>query len=138
MKKAFFVTAVAAGMMTLAAGTYPLCAEMAPASGSVVQTNSTDLMVMPGTADNLRLHFSGADLLHHEFPGGLTVYQTNGETKHYRPDAYQVINGKHKAVDISFHIEGRDQVTVKFGKMDKSAPVFLKRGGVMLGQPVRM
>jgi hypothetical protein len=136
MKKTSIVTVVAAGMITLLTGTYALAAKITPTSDAVVKTNDSDIMVMPGTTDNLRLHFSGADRLHREFPGGLTVYQANGETMHYRPDAYQMINGKLKAVDLSFHIEGRDQVTVKFGKIDKSAPVFLKRGGVMFSQGV--
>ena len=138
MNKTSIVSAVVAGIMTLATCSAAFAADVNLSSGSGAKTNSSDVMVMPGTdSQPLRLHFSGAERLHHEL-GGLTVFQTNGERMHYRPDAYQVINGKHKPVEVNLHIEGNDQVTVEFGKVDKSAPVILKRGAAMFSQPVRM
>lgn len=132
MKKTFVAAAVAAGLMMLATGTSALAAE------SMMKTDKSDFVVMPGTgSDTLRLHFSGAERLHRDFPGGgLIVFQAGGGRMHYRPDAYQLINGKLKAVAVDFLIDGKDEATVQFGKIDKSAPVFLKRGAMMYNQPM--
>jgi hypothetical protein len=132
MKKTFVMTAVAVGIMTLATGTNALASEMNLTAGSTLRTTGSDVVVMPGTASNeLQLHFSGAERLHNEFHGGLTVFEAAGGRMYYRPDAYQLINGKRKPVEVSFHIDGKDLVTVQFGKTDKSAPIILERGAIM-------
>jgi hypothetical protein len=136
MKKTFIAAALTAGIMTLTPGTYAFAADMNPTMGSAVAKNNSDITVMPGTNDALRLHFSGAERLHIEFPGGLTVFEGNGERMHYKPDAWQMVNGKLKAVEVRFHIEGKDEVTVQFGKVDKNAPVILKRGALMFPSPL--
>jgi hypothetical protein len=138
MKKTFIMAAVAAGMLTLATGTYAHGAEISPTEGAAVKTMNSDIVVMPGTgSDTLRLRFSGADLLHQEFHGGLTVYEASGGRMHYRPEAYQLINGKRRSVEVHFQIEGKDQATVRFGKADRNAPVILERGAFMF-QPAWM
>jgi hypothetical protein len=132
MKKNFIAAAAAAGIITLATGTYALAAPSNPAPSSVVTTNGTDIKVMPGTgSDTLRVHFSGAEIITHESSGGLMIVKARGQLLHYRPEAYQLINGEIKPVEVHFRIEGTDQAIVEFGKSDKSAPVFLKRGAVM-------
>ena len=137
MKKNTIVALVAAGVMTLATGTYAHAAALNPASGPTLKTNPSDVVVAPGTgSDSVRLHFSGAQLLYRNSPGELTVFKANGGLMHYRPDAYQLINGKIKHVDVNLRIEGRDNATVEFGSMDSNAPVILKWGTVMSSQPI--
>ena len=136
MKKNSIVTVVAIGMMTLATGTYALGAAGTKAPSAFVTANGSDVTLMPGAgSDTLRLHFSGAEIITHESHGGLMIVKARGQLMHYRPEAYQVINGETKPVEVNFKIEGRDQVVVEFGKIDKNAPVILKQGAVMSGNP---
>jgi hypothetical protein len=132
MKKNSIVAAVAIGIMTLATGTYALASELNPTPRSVVTTNGSDITVIPGTgSDTLRVHFSGAEIVTQESPGGLMIVKAKGQLMHYRPEAYQVINGEIKPVEVNFHIEGKDQVVVQFGEIDKNAPIILKRGALI-------
>ena len=136
MKQTSIVAVAAIGMITLATGTYALGAARntrpsAPVTKNVT-TNGSDVTLMPGSgSDTLRLHFSGAQIITHESPGGLMIVKSGGRLLHYRPEAYQLINGEIKTVELSFRIEGMDQVVVQFGKTDKNAPVILKQGAVM-------
>jgi hypothetical protein len=144
MKKTSIVAALAAGMMLLAARDGALAAELNPpelhpASDPAVTTRGSDVTVMPQNgAGHVRVHFSGADLLYRDSPGDLTVLKTDGAHMHYRPNAYQLIDGRMKRVDVNFQIEGKDEATVWFGKLDRSAPVILKWGAVMSSQPSGM
>jgi hypothetical protein len=126
-------------MMTLATGTFALAAARNPTPGSVVRMNGSDVTLMPGTgSDTLRLHFSGAEIITHDSPGGLMIVKAKGRLLHYRPDAYQVIGGEAIPVEVHFRIDGVDQVVVQFDRIDKNAPVILKQGAVMCDQPVSM
>lgn len=139
MKTTSIVAAIAVGMITLATGTYALAAQRTPAAGSIVSTNGSDVTLMPGTGTaTLRLRFSGAQIITHESAGGLMIVKAKGQLLHYRPDAYQLINGEIKPVEVHFRIEGIDQVVVQFGNIDKNAPVILKQGAGMYGQPELM
>jgi hypothetical protein len=142
MKNTSIAAAVLMGIMTLATGTYALAADMDTAgsvrrevsvmSGSAVTTHGSDLTVMPG-ADSaaLQLHFSGSERIERNFPGGLTIFKAHNLRMNYKPNAYQVINGKIKTVELQFRIDDMDHATIEFGKMDKSAPVIVKWGAVM-------
>src|SRR5579862_7709976 len=124
MKKTSFVTAIAIAMITLATGTCALAAARNATPVSVVKTNGSDVTLMPGAgSDTLRLHFSGAQIITREPQGGLTIVKGGARLLHYRPDVYQVINGEIKPVEVHFEIDGIDQVVVRFGEIDKSAPV---------------
>lgn len=139
MKKTSIVAAVVAGIMTLGTGSYAFAAGASSASASVVKTNESDLMVMPDAGtDSVRLHFAGAERLHTDIHGGLTIFRGNAGLRYYRPDAYQVINGKMKSVEVRFRIEGRDKATIEFGKIDPGAPVILRWGAVMSTQSALM
>jgi hypothetical protein len=130
MKKTLIVTAL--GIMTLVTGTNALAAQRNAAPAS-------DVTWMPRTgSDTLRLHFAGAEIITHESTGGLMIVKAKGQLLHYRPDAYQLIDGEIKPVEVHFRIDGIDQVVVEFGNLDKNAPVILKQGSVMYGQPEPM
>ncbi len=66
------------------------------------------------------------------------IVKAKGRLLHYRPNAYQVIDGEMRPVEVGFRIDGVDQVVVQFGKIDKNAPVILKQGAVMYDKPVLM
>ena len=139
MKKTSIVAAVVAGLMILAPGSYAFAAGVSTGSSSVVKTNNSDLMVMPGAAaGSVRLHFSGAERLFNEFHGGLTIIKDNRGLMHYRPEAYQVVNGKYKSVEVQFRIEGKDEAVVEFGKTAPGVPIILRSGAVMSGQSLSM
>lgn len=133
MKKISIVATAVLGMMTLATGTYALAAAPTTTPGAVVRPNGSDVTLKPGS-DTLRLHFSGAEIITRESTGGLMIVKARGRLLHYRPEAYQVIDGEMKPVEVHFRIEGTDQVVVQFGNIDKSAPVILKQGAVMSDQ----
>jgi len=135
MKKNSIVTVIAIGMMTLVTGSYALGTPRNTTPSAVVTTNGSDVTLMPGTgSDTLRLHFAGAQIITHESARGLMIVKAGGQLLHYRPEAYQLIDGEMKPVEVSFKIEGKDQVVVQFGKMDKNAPVILRQGAVMSGK----
>jgi hypothetical protein len=135
MKKNSIVAVVAVGMMTLATGSYAWGAARNTTSSAVVTTNGSDVTLMPGTgSDTLQLHFSGAQIIAQEPHGGLTIVKARGQLLHYRPEAYQLINGEITPVEVTFRIEGTDHVVVQFGKIDKNVPVILKQGAVMSGR----
>jgi hypothetical protein len=138
MNKTSNVAAVAIGIMTLVTGTYALGASRNATPSAVATTNGSDVTLMPGTGTTLRLHFSGVEIITHDSHGGLMILKARGQMLHYRPEAYQVINGEIKPVEVNFRIEGMDQVVVQFGNIDKNAPVILKQGAVMSGQPSLM
>jgi len=133
MRKTSIVAAVVAAMMVVATGSYAFAAE----TGSMVKTNNSDLVVMPGAgAGAVRLHFSGAERLHNDFKGGLTIIKDNTGLMHYRPEAYQVVNGKFRTVEVHFRIEGKDEATVVFSKTDPGVPIVVRWGAVMSGHSV--
>jgi hypothetical protein len=139
MKRTSSIAAAAFGLMTLTAGSYAFAAGRNPSQSSSVRTNGSDVTLMPGSGtDTLRLHFSGAEIITHEGPGGLMIVKAKGRLLHYRPNAYQVIDGEMRPVEVGFRIDGVDQVVVQFGKIDKNAPVILKQGTVMYDKPVLM
>src|SRR5580692_9891905 len=99
MKKLSIVATAALGMITLAAGTYALGADRTTTPSAVVKANSSDVTVMPGS-DTLRLHFSGAQIITRESHGGLMIVKARGQLLHYRPEAYQLIDGEMKPVAV--------------------------------------
>ncbi len=133
MKKNSIVATAALGLLTLGMGTFAMAASPTATSTAAARTNEADVTLKPGS-DTLRLHFSGAQIITQESAGGLMIVKARGRLLHYRPEAYQVIDGEVKPVEVHFHIEGTDQVVVQFGKIDKSAPVILKQGAVMSNQ----
>jgi hypothetical protein len=127
-------TAVMAGILSLVSGS--------PAfAGSIVKTSEPELvsranspdLVIQGASKNVpvQLHFGGAERIDFGKPGELIVIR-HGLRQHYRPDVYQVIDGKWRPVAVSYRLSGGDLVTVNFGSLDNSAPVFLRNGAVTL------
>jgi hypothetical protein len=127
-------TAVMTGILSLIPGRPVLAANIvntsAPASVSTV--NSRDLMIQGASETNpVQLHFAGAERVELVAPGELSVLR-HGSRQHYRPDAYQIINGKARHLTVSYTLNGGDRVTVNFGNFDNSAPIFLRDGASTL------
>ncbi len=125
-------TAVMAGILSLIPGSPAFAGKIVntPASESISTVNSRDLIIQ-GASETVpvQLHFGGAELIEFGGPGELIV-MSHGSRRHYRPDAYQIIDGKWRPVAIGYRLNGGDRVTVNFGKFDNSAPVFLRNGAV--------
>lgn len=114
-------TALITGMLSLIPGS------------PVLAANSRDLMIQ-GASENapIQLHFAGAERLELVAPGELCVVRHGVRQQHYRPDAYQIIDGKTRHLTVSYRVDGGDRVTVSFGNFDKSAPIFLRDGAATL------
>ncbi len=129
--KISITTAVITGILSLIPGSPALAANIvntsAPASVSTV--NSRDLMIQ-GASETapVQLHFAGAERLELVAPGELCVIRHGSRPQYYRPDAYQIINGKAHHLTVSYTFNGGDRVTVNFGNVDNSAPIFLRDG----------
>ena len=76
-------TAVIAGVLSLIPGS------------ALRAANSRDLMIQ-GASETapVHLHFAGAERLELGAPGELCVIRHGSRPQHYRPDAYQIVNGK--------------------------------------------
>lgn len=129
------ITAVViTGILSFISGSPVLAANIlntsAPASVSTV--NSRDLMIQ-GASETapVQLHFAGAERLEIVAPGELSVMR-HGSRQRYRPDAYQIINGKARHLTVSYALNGGDRVTVDFGNFDRNAPIFLRDGASTL------
>jgi hypothetical protein len=127
-------TAVLTGILSLIPSSPVLAAKIvntsAPASVSAV--NSRDLIIQ-GASETapVQLHFAGAERIEIVGPGELSVLR-HGSRQHYRPDAYQIINGKARHLTVGYKVNGGDRVTVNFGNFDNSAPIFLRDGASTL------
>ena len=127
-------TAVVSGILSLIPGSPVLAANVvntsAPASVSTV--NSRDLRIQ-GASETapVQLHFAGAERIELVGPGELIVLR-HGSRQHYRPDAYQIINGKARHLTVGYTVNGGDRVTVNFGNFDNTAPIFLRDGASTL------
>jgi hypothetical protein len=135
MKKTSIAAAVTAGVIMLTANTYALASEMKPTN--VLKTNDSDLTVMPGAgSEPVQLQFSGAAHLYANAPGELTVFKATGAVTHYRPVAYQMVDGKMKRIEVHFRIDSKNQATLQLGARDENAPVVLQGGAAIAHQPV--
>ena len=125
-------TAVMAGMLSLIPGNPSFAGDVAKTSapGLISTVNSRDLIIQ-GASETVpvQLHFGGAERIDFGRPGELIVMR-HGSRQHYRPEAYQIIDGKWRPLTLGYTLNGGDRVTVNFGNFDNSAPVFLRYGAV--------
>jgi hypothetical protein len=123
-------TAILTGILSLIPASPALADSIADTSApaSVTRLNSRDLMIK-GASETaaVQLRFAGAERLEPGTPGELVVTR-HGSLQHYRPDVYQIVNGKERRLTVSYSRSGTDQVTVNFGNFDNSAPIFLRGG----------
>jgi hypothetical protein len=128
-------TAVVSGILSMIPGSALVAAPIANTSvaASVSTVNSRDLVIQ-GVSETapVQLHFAGAERLELGMPGELCVIRHGSRREHYRPDAYQIINGKARHLTVSYKLEGGDRVTVHFGNADSGAPIFLRDGAATL------
>ncbi len=131
-------TAVITGILSLIPGSplggRVLAAKLVNASApaTVSTVNSRDLMIQ-GVSESapLQLHFAGAERFDLGAPGELCVIR-HGSRQHYRPDAYQIIDGKTRHLTVSYTLNGGDRVSIHFGNFDIGAPIFLRDGASTL------
>jgi hypothetical protein len=125
-------TAVMAGILSLIPGSPAFAGKTVRTSpsGSISTVNSRDLIIQ-GASETapVQLHFGGAERIELGPPGELIVMR-HGSRQYYRPDAYQIVDGKWRPLTLGYTLDGADRVTVNFGNFDNSAPVFLRYGAV--------
>jgi hypothetical protein len=121
-------TAVMVGILSLIPGSPAVAGNIVqtPAPRLISTVDSRDLIIQ-GAFETVpvQLHFGGAERIELGHPGELVVMR-HGSCQHYRPDVYQIIDGKWRPLAVSYTLTGGDRVTVNFGNFDNSAPVFLR------------
>jgi hypothetical protein len=106
-----------------------------PSDGNtkVTMLNARDMMIRAASQPAaIELHFANADRIDFGPAGELEIIKTNGSLVHYKPDVYQMVNGKLKPVSVIYKMNGRDRVTMKFGKFDTDSPLIVHRGAATL------
>ena len=132
--KSVITAAVLTGILLLIPASPVLAASIInnSASASVSALNARDLVIQSVAAGaSFQLHFSGAEHIDFGSPGELLIMR-HGLREHYRPEAYQMIEGKMHRVVVSYSRVGSDRVNVNFIKYDPSAPIILRGGGATL------
>jgi hypothetical protein len=78
-----------------------------------------DMVVEPGTdPSELQMHFAGAERVTPNASGNLDIIKKDGTVWHYKPQIYQVVNGKRRPVVVSYHVMDKDRVSLKVQKLD--------------------
>jgi hypothetical protein len=85
-----------------------------------------DLVIEPGTdPSSVQLHFANAQRVTFLGTGSLEIVNIDGHAWRYRPEVYQIVNGKRKLVPVGFSFTGRDRVSLRLSKYDPSAPLIV-------------
>ncbi len=125
-------TAAMAGILSLIPGSPAFAGKIVktPASGSISTVNSRDLIIQGASETGpVQLHFGGAERIELGPPGELIVMRHESR-QYYRPEAYQIVDGKWRPLTLGYTLKGGDRVTVNFGNFDENSPVFLRYGAV--------
>jgi hypothetical protein len=125
MNNRYLFPVVAAALASLALSGSVLAAG-AGSPGFVLTTRAGqpsmhDLVIEPGAdPSELQLHFKGAERVTFNLTGGLDIINANGSVWHYKPEVYQVVNGKRRAVVVGYHVVDKDHVSLKVRDFDPS------------------
>jgi hypothetical protein len=138
MNKRFFMSAAASGLLALAMGGHALAADVSAVVNAGFRTpglslvdrghgsSMRNLVMEPGSDPNsIQLHFNGAQRVSIGPVSSLEIVSADGTSWHYRPELYQVVNGKRHNVAVSFHIVDMSHVTLRVKKFDATAPLIL-------------
>ena len=99
----------------------------------VTMLKSGDMMVRAASQTAaIDLHFAHAERIDFGMANELDIIKDNGILLRYRPDAYQMVNGKLKPVAVIYKLNGNDHVTMKFGKFDKDEPIIVHHGAATI------
>jgi hypothetical protein len=83
-------------------------------------------VIEPGTdPSSVQMHFAGAQRVRYSGAGELEIVNTDGHAWHYRPEVYQIVNGKRKLLSVAFSFLGRDRVALRLDKYDRSVPLIV-------------
>ena len=122
-----------AAVFTLVLASLASAAEVvttADANTKITRLNELDIMVKcAAETGSIQLHFAGAERIDRGTLGGdLLIFKGGGGRAYYRPDIYQLIDGKVKSVRVSYELRGSDSATMTFLNFRKEAPLILRRG----------
>jgi hypothetical protein len=75
------------------------------------------------SGNSVELHFAGAERISQNGTGGLDIVKADGSVFHYRPQVYQVVNGKRRDLMPGYHVVDKDRVELLMRNVDPSAAV---------------
>jgi hypothetical protein len=85
-----------------------------------------ELVIQPGTdPSTVQLHFVGAQRVTFSGVGSLQIIKADGGIWKYKPQVYQMVNGKRRDVPVTFSTVGRDRVALRVHKFDSSEPLMV-------------
>ena len=98
----------------------------AASHGKAHDTLDHAYVIEPGTdPSSVQLHFAGARRVSFSGSGALEIVDMDGHAWRYRPDVYQVVNGKRKLLSVGFSFLGHDRVALHLDKYDPSVPLIV-------------
>jgi hypothetical protein len=130
MNKRVFIPAIAAAITILGLGGSVLAAGLGT-PGFVLTTRAGhpsihDMVIEPGAdPSELQMHFAGAERVTPNATGNLDIVKADGTVWHYKPQIYQVVNGKQRPVAIGYHILDKDRVSLKVQKLEPGASLVI-------------
>jgi hypothetical protein len=126
MNKRFFISVTGYAVLALAMAGSAAAGSSLVSRDHVHGVSARNLVIEPGTdPSSVQLHFAGAERVSYVFSGTLEIMNSDGEVWRYRPQVYQVVNGRQKTVPVSFSFIGRDRVSLHVSRFDASAPLIV-------------
>jgi|SRR5579884_1177914 len=110
----------------MTAGVLALCATgYAASAANLPRHNAAPVIATAAPGEKIVLHFQGAERIFADGSGRLEVVDADGAIRRYRPDLFQIIDGKRKAVVFTCHVIDAAHVELKAIHPDPSVPLEL-------------
>ncbi len=135
MNKRFLFPVVLSALLAVAAVNSAVAGSRVADRDKAHGATNRDYVIQPGTdPSSVQLHFAGAQRIFVSGTGELEIVNTDGHAWRYRPEVYQIVNGKRKGVTVGFSFLGRDRVALKVSRYDPSEPLIVTPvGGAVEG-----
>lgn len=126
MNKRFLVPVVLSAILSVATVSSAFAGSGVAFRDTAHGAPNRDLVIQPGTdPSSVQLHFAGAQRVTYSGTGMLEIVNADGHAWRYRPEVYQIVNGKRKLITVGFSFVGRDRVTLRLTRYDQSEPLIV-------------
>jgi hypothetical protein len=126
MSKRFLFSAVLSAILAVATVSSAFAGSGVVLRDKPHNSPNRDLVIEPGTdPSSVQLHFAGAQRITYSSTGVLEIVNPDGHAWRYRPEVYQIVNGKRRLVPVAFNFVGRDRVSLRLSKYDLSEPLIV-------------
>ncbi len=126
MNKRFLVPVVLSAVLAVATVSSAVAGSGVASRGKANGTPDRAYVIEPGTdPSSVQLHFAGAQRVSSSGAGALEIVNLDGHSWRYRPEVYQMVNGKRKAVSVGFRFLAPDRVALHLAKYDESEPLIV-------------